>query len=332
MTAGASGDIMGCMRHFIDDDAAYLGWLADHPDGFVINTGRTPSAAYLMLHRASCGTISGTPARGSTFTGDYTKVCGGQEELDAFARQLGGLASPCRLCLGQWPRGPGPRTQAGGKYGPLRGHLASSTGDRIQMTFTEVEDLVGRLPDSARRHRAWWANGSHVEAQAWREAGWRVDSVNQAAEEVVFARGSTGPPRQEAHPVTVPAGPYIDAGVAVSLAARAGTLGFDPAKVARLIDELNDNYSRGNAYAAHALLRAILDHVPPMLGCADFKAVANNHPWGRTDKNYVRKLLDFKLQADDALHRQISAKTDLIGLDDMPPRVWVNRILQECAS
>ena len=49
-------------------------------------------------------------------------------------------------------------------------------------------------------------------------------------------------------------------------------------------------------------------------------------------KNYVRRLLDFKLQADDALHRQISAKTDMLGLDDMPPRIWVNRILQECAS
>jgi hypothetical protein len=47
---------------------------------------------------------------------------------------------------------------------------------------------------------------------------------------------------------------------------------------------LNDNYSRGNAYAAHALLRAILDHIPPLLGCADFKAAANNHSWSRTDR------------------------------------------------
>jgi hypothetical protein len=114
--------------------------------------------------------------------------------------------------------------------------------------------------------------------------------------------------------------------------ARAGVLGFDAAKLTRLVEELNDNYSRGNAYAAHALLRAILDHVPPMLGCADFRAVANNHVWGRTDKNYARRLLDFKLQADDALHRQISASTGLLTMDDMPPRVWVNRILQECAG
>ena len=67
----------------------------------MINTGRTPSAAYLMLHRTSCGTITGTPARGTTFTGEYAKQCGEREELEEFARQLGGHAEPCGLCLAQ---------------------------------------------------------------------------------------------------------------------------------------------------------------------------------------------------------------------------------------
>ena len=44
--------MMSGMQRFIDDDRGYRDWLYDHPDGFVINTGRTPSAAYLMLHRA----------------------------------------------------------------------------------------------------------------------------------------------------------------------------------------------------------------------------------------------------------------------------------------
>jgi hypothetical protein len=120
--------------------------------------------------------------------------------------------------------------------------------------------------------------------------------------------------------------------VSASLAARAQATGLDPGKLTRLVAELNDNYSRGNAYAAHAPLRAILDHIPPLLGCADFKAAANNYSWSRTDRSYARRLLDFKLQADDALHRQISKRTDQLGIDDMPPKVWVNRILQECAE
>jgi hypothetical protein len=53
-------------------------------------------------------------------------------------------------------------------------------------------------------------------------------------------------------------------------------------KLLTLINELNDNQARGNAYAAHALVRAILDHVPPILNCKSFAEVANNH--GRTNQ------------------------------------------------
>ncbi len=107
---------------------------------------------------------------------------------------------------------------------------------------------------------------------------------------------------------------------------------LDVAKLLALVEELNDNYAWKNTYAAHALLRAILDHIPTILGCAGFQAVANNYPWTQTDKRYMRKLLDFRNQADDALHRQISVKADVLAFDDMPARVCVNRLLQECAS
>jgi hypothetical protein len=92
-------------------------------------------------------------------------------------------------------------------------------------------------------------------------------------------------------------------------------------KLLGLIDELNDNYARSNTYASHALLRAILDHVPPILGCPDFAAVASNYSWGRTDKRYMKNLTDFRDQADDALHRQISGNVDLLGFDDMTASV-----------
>ena len=323
--------MMSNMQRFVDDDGGYLDWVDHHLDGFVINTGRTPSAAYLMLHRASCGTITGRPARGATFTGEYAKVCGERNELEDFARHLGGYAQPCGLCLAQ--RGqPAPAKPATGKYGPLREHLSGTTGTRVRMTFKAVEDLVGSLPESAYRHRDWWGNNDGTaEAKAWLDAGWRVESVNQAAGEVVFTRATDGQPRNAGRPA-VTRGGYVDPQVSASLAARAASTGLDPGKLTTLVAELNDNYSRGNAYAAHALLRAILDHIPPLLGCADFKAAANNYSWSRTDRGYARRLLDFKLQADDALHRQISKRTDHLGIDDMPPKVWVNRILQECAE
>jgi hypothetical protein len=326
VTVRGNDDIIVSVRHFVDDDASYLEWLAEHPAGYVINTGRSPSAAYLVLHRASCGTISGVPARGSTFTGDYSKVAGGREELEAFAGELDGQARPCGLCLSQ------PVRPDGGKYGPLRDYLAGLHSDDVQMSFAQIEQLVGPLPRSARAHRAWWSNGSTIEARAWQDAGWRVHSVDQAADRVTFARGTARPSRAPAGIQDQRHSPYIDPDLADAVAARARELGLDPAKLMRLIIELNDNYQRRNAYAAHALLRAILDHIPPMLACADFTVVVNNHAWGHTDRKYVRRLLDFKLQADDALHRQISRKPGQLGPDDMPPRIWVDRLLRECAG
>ena len=87
-------------RVFDRDDAAYLSWLRTHPTGLVLNCERHPRAAYLVLHRAACRTINGSPARGRTWTADYIKVCADSRlELDDWAsRQTGALPSPCGLC------------------------------------------------------------------------------------------------------------------------------------------------------------------------------------------------------------------------------------------
>ena len=64
------------MRIFEDDDAGYLTWIDGHQHGFVVNTFREPDPRYLILHRASCGTISGKPAHGDSWTtGELIKVC-----------------------------------------------------------------------------------------------------------------------------------------------------------------------------------------------------------------------------------------------------------------
>jgi hypothetical protein len=125
---------------------------------------------------------------------------------------------------------------------------------------------------------------------------------------------------------------YVNAQVVDAIRAKQGQSTFEVTKLLGLIDELNDNYARRNTYASHALLRAVLDHVPPILSCQNFTAVANNYSWGQTDKRYMKKLADFRDQADDALHRQISPKPDVLDFDDMPASVYVDRLLQECAD
>jgi hypothetical protein len=78
-----------------------------------------------------------------------------------------------------------------GKYYPLLSHLASlDEGTRqLIMSFTDIEQLVGELPQSARKRREWWADANvGREPKVWQAAGWRVESVNRATGFVVFAR------------------------------------------------------------------------------------------------------------------------------------------------
>lgn len=66
-------------------------------------------------------------------------------------------------------------TKVAGKYAPLARRLTEEAGDRCTLTFAEMDQLVDGLPDSAHTHRPWWANDqSHVQAQAWMAAGWKV--------------------------------------------------------------------------------------------------------------------------------------------------------------
>jgi len=86
---------------FRDDDEGYLAWVAAHPRGFVLNAARSPRSDYLILHRATCRTITGRPSRGGPWTGPYIKVCSDDElRIAAWAGQtVGGVPTRCRVCL-----------------------------------------------------------------------------------------------------------------------------------------------------------------------------------------------------------------------------------------
>jgi len=63
------------MKCFRDDDEGYLQWVKTNQNGFVVNTTRQPDPNYLIFHRATCHTITGTPTHGSKWTEDYIKIC-----------------------------------------------------------------------------------------------------------------------------------------------------------------------------------------------------------------------------------------------------------------
>jgi hypothetical protein len=89
------------VQMFRDDDEGYLAWLAAHPAGFVLNVERSPRSNYLILHRATCRTISGRPTRGGPWTGPYIKVCS-HDELQIAAwtgKTVGAAPTRCGVCL-----------------------------------------------------------------------------------------------------------------------------------------------------------------------------------------------------------------------------------------
>ena len=79
------------------------------------------------------------------------------------------------------------------KYDVLASYLKSRAAQTVQMTFAEVEKVLGfKLPASAFEYPAWWSNESmgHVQARAWMRAGFETEAVDIAAKRVVFRRTS----------------------------------------------------------------------------------------------------------------------------------------------
>lgn len=91
---------------FEDNESGYHTWLAENPDGFVLNTERPPTPKYMILHTAQCKTISeASPhVRPDPFTsGDYLKVCASNpDDLKPWMKSHGAteftnLCSKCKV-------------------------------------------------------------------------------------------------------------------------------------------------------------------------------------------------------------------------------------------
>jgi hypothetical protein len=143
------------VRQFSKDDDGYIGWLAGHPDGFVLNTYAHVSSAYLILHRASCRTVNRPLAPDRSWTFAYGKACSDERaEIEAWAlRETGKAVSPCAHCL---PRDGAGRNRTGeqglrrGELGP-RGprpmeHPVAFDGAPVTVKIQRPTGLAGTAP------------------------------------------------------------------------------------------------------------------------------------------------------------------------------------------
>jgi hypothetical protein len=89
-----------------ESDVAFTHWVDAHPDGFVLNTRASPAPTYMILHKASCSSIS--PDRKGIEAGAYTqrayrKICADDvEELRSWVqrhgRSDGSFSGRCKMC------------------------------------------------------------------------------------------------------------------------------------------------------------------------------------------------------------------------------------------
>jgi hypothetical protein len=96
-------------------------------------------------------------------------------------------------------------------YRPLASYLSAQGGARIELTFEQIEALIGRpLPPSA-GGRGWWRNYGRTRAHArsWLDAGWRVEEPHPRERRVAFVPAAT--PRPDPRPVYGRLGSYLRA-------------------------------------------------------------------------------------------------------------------------
>ena len=79
-----------------------------------------------------------------------------------------------------------------GKNFKLSDFLKRSDKDTIKISFSEIEKLLGfELPQSAKKHRAFWANSdSHTIALTWMSSGYEISNVDMQNNELEFSKTS----------------------------------------------------------------------------------------------------------------------------------------------
>ncbi len=106
---------------------------------------------------------------------------------------------------------------------------------------------------------------------------------------------------------------------------------FNYRKLVKLLKQLNDNYERGNEHSCSQLIKAILNHIPPLLGYETFKSLASSYKWSSdAHTKYAARLNEWITVAHSGTHSLISASNDLFTTEDLPLAIYLNEVLEEC--
>lgn len=105
---------------------------------------------------------------------------------------------------------------------------------------------------------------------------------------------------------------------------------FDNTKLIRLLREINTAYNNDSYLSIGILVRAVIDHIPPIFNCDTFAEVANNYKGTKSFKGAMKRLNDsLRNLADSYLHVQIRRKESLPTINQVDFRAELDALLSE---
>lgn len=139
-------------------------------------------------------------------------------------------------------------------------------------------------------------------------------------------RRQTLPPRAAS---TAEQPQYVDVSRIADLR-RTSSATWDASRLVQLCIELNNASASDSHMSVAMLVRAIVDHVPPIFGCATFSAVANNYAGSKSFRSSMQNL-DRSLRniADAHLHTHIRRKETLPNRTQVDFRADLDVLLAE---
>lgn len=138
----------------------------------------------------------------------------------------------------------------------------------------------------------------------------------------------SGEASKDSHP-DGPWHPYVALGRLTEL--RAISSGsWDLRRLVRMCEELNNALKSDSYISCSMLVRGILDHVPPIFGCASFSEVANNYAGPQSFRKSMKHLdQSLRNHADGNLHTQIRRKESLPTVMQIAYWQDLDRLLEE---
>lgn len=213
----------------------------------------------------------------------------------------------------------------GDQYSPRAGDLGNVKLRKLGNSLTELS-IIDSIWNNATTEEilrySYWEDSPDAIANTQKLLAFReqiiLQMLNNLKNDGLFVEAGpakTTPPRSTSKASTVT---YVDLGRIGELRALSSP-NFDLVKLIRLCEEINICDTNDCFLATAMLVRAILDHVPPIFGFTKFSEVSSNYKGSKSFKESMEHLENsLRKIADHHLHVQIRNR------ESLPTRPQVN--------